>query len=71
MSESGHSPGELSADARRLFEASRETLSPDERPELAGAFSFGDSPALGDTLAGLVYVGEENRLLRNRSGRSR
>lgn len=59
MSESSHSPGEVPVGARRLFEAYRETLPPEERPELAGVFSFGDSPALADTLADLVYVGEK------------
>jgi uncharacterized protein YhfF len=59
MSEGGHSPGAVPVDARRLFEAYRETLAPDERPDLAGVFSFGDSPGLADTLADLVYVGKK------------
>jgi uncharacterized protein YhfF len=59
MSESGHPTGDAPADARRLFDAYRGTLPPDERPALAGAFSFGDSTALAATLADLVYVGEK------------
>lgn len=59
MSESGHPTGDVPADARRLFDAHRGTLPPNERPELAGVFSFGDSPGLADTLADLVYVGEK------------
>lgn len=42
-----------------LFEAYCETLPPDERPSLAGVFSFGDSPALADELVELVLAGEK------------
>ncbi|WP_193310416.1 ASCH domain-containing protein [Halorubrum halophilum] len=59
MSESGHSPSKVSADAQRLFEDYCESLPDDERPELAGAFSFGDSRTLADTLVDLVYMGEK------------
>ncbi|WP_276258783.1 ASCH domain-containing protein [Haloglomus litoreum] len=46
-------------DVRHLFEAYRGSLPPEGRPDLAGAFSFGDTPALADTLADLVCVGEK------------
>jgi uncharacterized protein YhfF len=42
-----------------LFEAYPATLPPDERPALAGSFSFGDSPAMADELVALVLSGEK------------
>ncbi|WP_440991512.1 ASCH domain-containing protein [Haloarchaeobius baliensis] len=59
MSGEGLSTEGVPPDARRLFESYRETLPLEERPDLAGAFSFGDTPALADTLADLVYVGKK------------
>lgn len=59
MNGDGLSTESVPSDARHLFESYRETLPPGERPALAGAFSFGDTPVLADTLADLVYVGEK------------